>query len=467
MGNIVVGITTGLTWCFCTAAGSLFSSCCGNDKASSIPPSAVSGRRRSVLLLIISIALAFIFQYAVAPALQPDGRAPNLPVVGGYLVEAWASGCVHDDAILRERCSGNAGVYRIAGATSLFFILAALAALCKPTANREAWPAKYVLYLFLVAGTVFIPNDPLFYPVFMNIGRAGAIIFIFFQQVILIDLAYNLNESWVEKADKAETENGQNAGRKWLGAILAVCAFIFALSFVIIVLLFVYFSGCRSNEAFISITLVMSIIMTAAQLSGEESSLLTSAIIVAYATYLCLTAVSKNPNGECNPKLGEEDILGIVLGVGFTVVSLAWAGWSFTAEGKINGASSDSGSNEDSLVDDRHDGGTEDKGVKGVVTNHSYGTNGDEESGGRAPHNGTSGGPSRISWRLNVVLALVSCWFAMSLTGWGAIEAGGNAANPDVGNVSMWMIISSQWLAMSLYLWTLVAPRLFPDRDFS
>ena len=56
--------------------------------------------------------------------------------------------------------------------------------------------------------------------------------------------AYNLNESWVEKSNKAEIEEGEKAARKWLGAILAACALLFAGSIVVIVLLFVYFSGC-------------------------------------------------------------------------------------------------------------------------------------------------------------------------------------------------------------------------------
>ena len=75
-------------------------------------------------------------------------------------------------------------------------------------------------------------------------------------------------------------------------------------------------------------------------------------------------------------------------------------------------------------------------------------------------------GPAK-TWKLNIVLGLVSCFFAMALTSWGTIESGGDAANPDVGRVSMWIIIASQWLALLLYLWTLTAPRLFPDRDFS
>eukprot|EP00566_Odontella_aurita_P013899 CAMPEP_0113571772 /NCGR_PEP_ID=MMETSP0015_2-20120614/25738_1 /TAXON_ID=2838 /ORGANISM="Odontella" /LENGTH=437 /DNA_ID=CAMNT_0000474757 /DNA_START=99 /DNA_END=1409 /DNA_ORIENTATION=+ /assembly_acc=CAM_ASM_000160 len=437
MGNVVAGIVAGLGWCFCTAAASLCSSCCGNDKSSSVPPSATSGRRRSVFLLVISIALALAFQYGVAPALQPDGKASEVPRVGGYLIEVWSSGCQYETSELRERCSGNTGVYRVASATVLFFLLAAIAAACKPTANREAWPAKYVLFIFLVAGTVFISNDPLFFPVYMNIGRIGAVMFIFFQQIILIDLAFNLNESWVEKADRVETDEGGGAGRRWFGAILATCGLLYAISFTVIVLMFLFFSGCRSNVAFISVTLAMGIIVTVVQLSGEEASLLTSAVIVTYATYLCLTAVSKNPNGACNPKLGDEDILGIILGIGFTLLSLAWTGWSFTAESKINGGSSDS--TEDSSVGNEHlSDGPNDQGVKGVVANQNYGTNTDEETGGRGDAQNGSSKPPRTSWRLNVVLALVACWFSMALTGWGAIETGGNAANPDVSNVSMW-----------------------------
>jgi len=55
----------------------------------------------------------------------------------------------------------------------------------------------------------------------------------------------------------------------------------------------------------------------------------------------------------------------------------------------------------------------------------------------------------------------------MALTSWGAIEKNGDIANPNVGEASMWMLIVAQWVALLLYLWTLVAPRLFPDRDFT
>jgi len=41
--------------------------------------------------------------------------------------------------------------------------------------------------------------------------------------------------------------------------------------------------------------------------------------------------VSKNPEGECNPQLGEENALGIALGVGVTLIGVIWTGYSQTA----------------------------------------------------------------------------------------------------------------------------------------
>ena len=55
----------------------------------------------------------------------------------------------------------------------------------------------------------------------------------------------------------------------------------------------------------------------------------------------------------------------------------------------------------------------------------------------------------------------------MALTGWGSIQGSGDVADPLVGKTSMWIIVVSQWFILGLYLWTLLAPRLLPGRDFS
>jgi len=455
MGNIFVSIGACLGFCFCNACGSVLSSCCGNDKASTVPPGATSGRKRSVILFILSFVISLVFQYAVAPEFQPDGRARVVP----YLADAWTSGCDDESfttSELQEKCYGNSGVYRGAGSAFIFFILAAITAALKPTFNREVWPAKYFLFLCLVAVTMFIPNDPLFVPIFMSIFRVGAVFFIIFQQLICIDLAYNMNENWVEKADKVSIEEGEAAGKKWLYALLATCVILYSVSIVAIALMYVYFSGCNTNLAFISVTLVMGVICTAVQLSGEEASLLTSASIFSYATFLCYSAVSKNPNGDCNPRLGDNDTLGIILGCALMFISITWTGWSNTAHKRV-------GEESDAIAHEKENSTEK---VSGVVLKEDYDNVADREKD-EDDSTGEEVATFSSSWKLNAILALITCWYAVSLTSWGSVESGGNSANPSVGKISMWMITGSQWLMLVLYLWTLLAPKLFPDRNFS
>ena len=176
--------------------------------------------------------------------------------------------------------------------------------------------------------------------------------------------------------------------------------------------------------------------------------------------------VSKNPNETCNPFLGDEDILGIILGLGFTLLSLGWTGFSYTAESKVNGkqAANDNGVEEalPALGTEQR----ENNKVTGIVTGNNSNSDGSDTE---LDHDeNSSPTPSKpVSWKLNFILAMISCFIAMSLTGWGSIEADGNAANPDVSRIGMWMIVASQWIMFVFYGWTLAAPRLFPNRDFS
>ncbi|KAG7338054.1 serine incorporator domain containing protein [Nitzschia inconspicua] len=466
MASILTCVATGAAWCFCTAATSLLSSCCGNDKPSHVAPGASSGRKRSVLLLLLSIGIAFAFQYGVAPYIVGIS-------ISNYVTNAWLSGCEdYETDTLMEACAGQNGVYRSALAALIFYILAAIAVAFKRTANREAWPAKYVLFLFLVLGFCFVPNDPLFSDIYMNIARIGGIVFILFQQVVFVDLAYNWNDGWVEKSNQAESEE-MGSGKKWLVAILVSAISLFVLSIVGWALLFYFFGGCGTNVAFITVTIILALMVTVAQLWGTEGSLLSSSIISAYATMLCYNAVTRNPDPICNPQLGGDDTLSIVIGVGLTIVSLGYVGWSTTADRTLGRrGEDDEEGNALEVGPSQSTAGEEKAKVGGVVTNNYKSTN-DAEAGGDAAATGPTEEEGPIpntfsnNWKLNIALAVVTCFVSMALTGWGSIEANGNVANPQVGKASMWIIIASQWVAMLLYVWTLVAPRLFPDRDFS
>lgn len=283
----------------------------------------------------------------------------------------------------------------------------------------------------------------------------------------MVDIGYNWNSSWLDKSDQAELSEGPGKGKKWLAAILISCFILYACSLAGIIIMFVYFGGCSSNNAFISITLVLPLICTVVQLTKSETgSLLTSACMTIYAVYLCGAAVSKNPDSACNPKLGETSTWSIVLGLLIAFITMMWTGFSHTSDKRLGGSGGDE-DNDTPIVG----GGDKEETTTagGIVMNNStsnYGTAGTTTD---AQNSSATTPPSSFgsSWKLNAVMCLVCCWYAMALTSWGAIEKRGDIANPDVGEASMWMLIVSQWIALLLYLWTLIAPSLFPDREFS
>ena len=201
----------GLTYCACSSASSICNACLGQTSPHT------SGRRRSVLLLALSVLLALTFQYSLAPAILGDKSSWwnvfRKAGLGKHVFSSWTDGCdaylqdnvVNGDDALSKitgpygQCAGNAGVYRPTFFSFLFFVFASVASYLRPSLNREVWPAKYCIYLLLVLGSVFMSNHPWFLGIFLHLSRLGAMVFIVIQQIILIDLAYNWNDSWVGK----------------------------------------------------------------------------------------------------------------------------------------------------------------------------------------------------------------------------------------------------------------------------
>ena len=65
---------------------------------------------------------------------------------------------------------------------------------------------------------------------------------------------------------------------------------------------------------------------------------------------------------------------------------------------------------------------------------------------------------------------LCSVYMAMLLTNWGSYdpaEEDGGKQRYNVGYASAWLLAGTLWVCCCLYLWTLLAPSLFPDRDFT
>lgn len=381
------------------------------------------------------------------------------------MYEAWYDSCAEyeDEPDLLNQCAGRAGVMRPTFLAAFYFAANAIATKIVPSLNKEAWPAKYALFFFGLFVSMFIESHPFFTGFFLWIARFGAAAFLVLQQIILIDVAYNWNDDWVERANEADRLS-YGSGSGWLQAVVGLCVLFYSSAFIGIGLLYTTYDGCAGNTWVITLTLLAIVGMTALQLSGDEGSLLTSGVISVYCVYLAFSIVSKNPEHDCNPHLGENDVWGITIGLLLTVVSMVWTGWSWSAEARLSVEAAQSAkavvpaSNPRSTGDVNLDVpflAAEEQPTTGLVTDSS----------------GADASPSLDHvWKLNVVMALISCYVAMTLTEFGTLnglDENHNAANPTIGRINMAILGIAQWLVIALYSWTLLAPRLFPDRDFS
>lgn len=66
----------------------------------------------------------------------------------------------------------------------------------------------------------------------------------------------------------------------------------------------------------------------------------------------------------------------------------------------------------------------------------------------------------------HLTFALASCYSAMLMTDWGS-GSGSLKEQVGVGWASVWVKMASQWVTVACYVWSLVAPMVLSDRDFS
>jgi hypothetical protein len=62
-------------------------------------------------------------------------------------------------------------------------------------------------------------------------------------------------------------------------------------------------------------------------------------------------------------------------------------------------------------------------------------------------------------------MALAAIYYAMLYTNW-ATDSESESTRGGRGDISLAINISSEWLSFGLYLWTLFAPKIFPNRVF-
>lgn len=302
--------------------------------------------------------------------------------------------------------------------------------------HHGGWIAKMVIWTLLIILMFFLPNAVL--DVYGVISKFGAGFFLLVQVLILLDATHSWNDSWVAKDEQ-----------KWYLALLAVSVACYLAAFTFTGLLFIWFNpsgqDCGLNVFFLVTTLILAFVFAVVALHPKvNGSLLPASVISVYCAYVCYTGLSSEPRDYvCNGlhKSTAVSASTLVLGMLTTVLSVLYsalrAGSSTTF---LSPPSSPRAGDKTPLLE-----------------------SGDVESG--KGKDKAEARPVSYSYMFfHLIFALASMYSAMLLSGWTS-----DSESPDlidVGWTSVWVRIGTEWVTAGLYMWSLIAPLILPDREF-
>ncbi|GBG63476.1 hypothetical protein CBR_g38094 [Chara braunii] len=361
---------------------------------------------------------------------------------------------------------GTQAVLRVTLGNFLFFLLFSIL-LCGVKDKREVrdgwqhggWMLKFILWIAIIVIAFLVPNSAVH--VYGHLARFGSGVFLLIQVVLLLDFMYTWNESWVSADDE-----------RWLYGLFGVSALSYILTGVLAGLLFYWFNpageDCQLNIFFISFTLFLTAAISVLSVHPSiNGSLLPSSIITLYCMYLCYNALASEPRTyECNglaKHLNAVSRSTLLMGVTTTMLAVVYsavrAGSSTSLFSPPDSPTVGGADTEPMLAPNR------------VAMGDGKDAGGDEEEGTSSVsfRRRRRDDPHPVSYNysfFHIIFALASMYSAMLLTGWGR-EATEGTEIIDVGWTSVWVKMGSQWVTVLLYVWSLMAPLIFPDRDFS
>ncbi|KAG9140957.1 hypothetical protein Leryth_010478 [Lithospermum erythrorhizon] len=335
-------------------------------------------------------------------------------------------------------------VLRISFGNFLFFVILALIMIGVKDQNDRrdswhhgGWTAKLLIWVVLVVLMFFLPNSVL--NIYGIISKFGAGLFLLVQVIILLDATHSWNDAWVAKDEQ-----------KWYLALLAVSVACYIGAYTLSGILFIWFNpsgnDCGLNVFFIVMTMILPFVFTIIALHPTvNGSLLPAAVMSIYCAYVCYTGLSSEPRDYiCNGLHNKSTVVTtgtLVLGMLTTVLSVLYsalrAGSSTTFLSPPS--SPRAGDKKPLLVSEDPESGKANKETEARPVSYSYSF-------------------------FHLIFALASMYSAMLLSGWTSTNESSDLI--DVGWTSVWVRIGSEWATAGLYIWSLIAPLVLPDREF-
>lgn len=455
MGCIVSFLACQTLSCFTGAASKLACCCCGKM----VPCSkSILTRVMYVVFFFISAIVQYILNFWSYKLLS------FVPVL--HL-------CSGDD----RWCVGALAAARVCFAMTVFHgILAILLIRVRNSNDVRAgiqdgwWLIKLGLIVVLSVLAFFIPNE--FFVVFGWITLFGAAGFILIQLVLLIEFAYTWAETWVANY-QGESQIEEN--KIWFWLLMGCTLGLYAGAIVLSVLIYVFFykgeSECWMNIMLPTVNLAICATLSAISINSriqdahpsKGTGLLQSAVVTAYCTYLIYSAVTSEPeSSHCNPfnHVGGS-LSSLLIGAAFTIVAVCFSTVRIASKGEnIISSSEDTSLTTNSPTETEPLALGEGEDGEAVNPEADAAKKEADDEAEAVTYNYTF---------FHITFLLGAMYVFMLITDWQTVSgiAEGDDYKVDHGFVAVWVKVATSWLAALLYLWSLVAPCLFPDRDFS
>lgn len=384
---------------------------------------------------------------------------------GGFVEELLCQGDV---------CNGEPAVLRASLASVIFFSIMFLGTVPVPTCrgdeswkpllgegfHRGFWGLKIFVYFGLLVGFFFVSINE---DAFINIARVVSGFFLIAQILVLIDFAYIWDEAWVERSD---VENDFADGSKcWIISLIGIAVLCYIGAFGGMIALLALYSGCSKTIGVTAYNLAICIVFVGLTLARGyliedevAGSVAPPAVVAVYIAFLSFSASQSNPDAVLDPDNCDpfDDALGqngfeIFLSIVISTLSLVWM--ALTVSGNSTSLLTGNG-------DERHvadvGGAYEIEEEDGTTRYAAEAKDGDDDD--EAFENDKL-------WFFHLIMITASFYMAMILTNWG-ISEDEVADGGDVGNASFFVKATASWLAGLIFIWTIIAPAVLPDRDW-
>ena len=391
---------------------------------------------------------------------------------------SWWNFCPKDgiNPLLRDLCVQNQTIYRISFVLAVFFLLMTIVTFFSRKFHYESWILKGSIISGIFSASFFIPGR--FFMVYRDIARWASFLFIAMQVLVLVDFAHTLHENVAKHVDDDGNDESSNSAKaRTIYLALSIASF---LAFVIgIVFLYVRYNPCSLHAGMISVTLVLGIGALALSLVLNKG-ILPPCLIALYTTQITYQALTTNTTQQCTAAAGHTTTTMptwlMVISFLFPLGQIAWMAIRAGQANRIFVESSIKNYSQNTSPLSSSPGSSSSSNPYASLDSDSSSSNQHQSSKSRGPNwdsgmtdggnDSSSSGRAPSHWIFHLSFFLCSLYVAMLLTGWGSATPT-DIHNPEASKISFWIKMVSVWASFALYTWTLLAPVLFPDRDFS